>query len=79
MKRITKITKINAIVNNKSLTASFLFPFKYHMIGLPKTSIPISATEKTSKVNINIGARNVSGWLEKLISKKLKKDPIKNI
>ncbi len=31
------------------------------MIGLPKTSIPISATEKTSKVNINIGARNVSG------------------
>lgn len=50
-----------ATVNKNIFSASDFSPFKYIIIGLPKTSEPVSAADKTNNNNIVIGARMLSG------------------
>ena len=75
-KRRAVITKRDPSVHPSNLKASFLEPFKYQIIGCPKTSDPVTATERTSKESITIGISNSFDTLEpkKLLASERNKD-----
>lgn len=71
--RIKDATRIiiNKIVRveNKSVIASFFFPSRNHIIGLPNTKKPVRAAENTKSINIVIGINKVSFSPGKIFSK----------